>query len=286
MNATSVMNNGDLLSREIIPFATAPKPSNCDKCKKLGTDLHLHKQYSAEHFFAHPRYSQRVKAINQFPKELRETEEDIDMIECVMEDKIENQYLCSTCFCERLEIKQPYGILNGTKNSIKAFIREEHPEWDEKKLTSAVNREMKLITEDKLLFKKHRVRKTQEKADEYEVWVYNDLRNQFKQVKQTQKDIHEGNKKAKSECFEKMKMIKCASISRELVKEIKMTLIAKWFANKKIPYEFFAWVTGQRFNHHELPSWKRFADDYEQHAEWESDRRRRCPPLPAWFKEL
>jgi hypothetical protein len=295
MNATAVMNNADLLSQEIIQFATSPLPKTCDKCKRISTptELRLMKTYSHNCYYTHSSLPHKVRKLSDIVTELKEDKYKIYEINVELEENVRNNYLCSTCFCLEIGCRASRQHRSELHSCLNEHFLEEHPDRDSEWIRKNVKKEANLIINDKILFKKHRIHKTQEKADKYEIWIYDNLRKRMKNDKEQARKEVEYRKEEIFEFFNTMKKKKCKIISREWEREIKMTLIAKWFAEKKIPYHFFAWVTIQ-FIHFPLPTWEQMKEGYEQ-SYWSASRYYLSqvgismyarPALPAWFKDL
>jgi hypothetical protein len=283
MNANKVMNMKDIVSHEIIPFITTPKPKSCDGCNKTTLDLHLYKEFHTKIFYKHPSLP-LPEPVFSLPDELRNNEDAIADIEIFAEDKITNDWICSECFCKKLPKVWHHLQLD---NDFKEHLKKENPEWDEAKMKKNARKEAKLIVDDKLLFKKHRSKKTQQKAENTEKWIYDKLRKKMAFDKAESKRKVQFHKDKLVADFEEKRKYQRHLQSVAFDKELRITLLAKWLTEKKIPYPMFAFISAQRFNYHTLPTWEQMARDYENHAQYENHLKpRSCPPVPAWFKDL
>jgi hypothetical protein len=302
MNAYSVMNNADIVSHEILPFLVAPTPSCCDRCKVVGTQLHLFKTPTAKHAFVVPpclyehllpdTFCPRLKTgaeyntIENLPKEIRTNDELMGQVKVSSVFGVENEWFCDGCWVKKVGFNTNY-------TSVHTAIKSANPDFDEKK----VKKEIKLIADNELLFKTHRIKKTQEKAKLYEEYTYSHLRDQFAKVRKTQKHTAEAYQSAVNIFIQKTRQTACSNNSRHWIKEIRQRKIAKWFAERKISHKFHSYITAQMYNHYECPTWADFAKRYEGHADNENryadqcadlvkSKQRRCPPLPEWWYKL
>ena len=289
MNAYSVMNNAPLVSQEIFPFAFTRKSSCCDKCKIVGTELHLFKTALAEHAFTHPTFPTTYPNLQAIPTEFLENEDLMMEVKVVTTSSVKDEWFCGACWCKILNLPL-------TNNSVKTKIKEANPTFDDKKIA----KEIKMISDNELLFKTHRVKKTQEKAKLYEDWVYDYLRTNLANVKQSHKNTSQAHQDSINQFIQKKKKSICSTNSRHWIKEIRMRKISKFYADRKMPHKFYAYIASQMFNHWGFPTWEQFAeqyrghannqnswaDNYEQHGNLIKAKQVRCPPVPEWWNEL
>lgn len=303
----TVMNCSDLVG-EIFSFAFQPKPNKCDVCKVYTTDLHLWKKVEGETKFVSPNgifYSvAEIKDILEFNNPVR----NLDILNGIsIESKYEekNCWKCSSCFCSNLGVLDPNSI---THKTIQKKLEEENPERENRKIWTALRRELRLIIENKLLFQTHRIKKTQEKAKLYENLVYQDLKRKVVSVFESGKfDIKYKEKrlelekeyqrntikkicKERSEKFlreikakQDKKIRKLRDLSNEWVKEIRMRKIAKLYFQKKIPHSFYYYITSQMYCCYPFPTWEEFAKRYTNYS---SNPDFKCSPLPEWWYSL
>lgn len=267
MNATIVMNNADLLSHQILPFAIHSRPSCCDKCKAV-LPLHIFKVPTVKHTFAHQSFPQKYYSLQDIPKEIRDNEDLMATVEPASVFGEENKWFCDKCWC--WEVAYHTNIL---QLKVAKAIKNANPNFDEKQ----INKEIKLIKEGGLLFKTHRIKKTQEKAKLYEEYVYSALRERFSMLKKEHLDYAKYHKNSIAKYIEKVKMKVCKDNSRQWVKEIRQRKIAKWFAERKISYKFHNWITSQMYNHCPFPTWEEFSLPFSFAYN---------TPIPKWWKDL
>lgn len=253
------MNSSNILG-EVLKFATTSIPDKCEMCTRIFGNM-------------------------PSPPLLLKTVENNGLVK--------NQYLCKYCWCECLDSSSSNFSRHIKVSEIKASIRTlANPEWDETKKKSFVSREWLSIRRGEILFQKHRVTKTQAKADFYEKEIYNYLRREFTKEK--------ANYKARQEMLKGIELRQkkwfCERNSREWTKEIKLRKITKWFSDRKIPYKLYTHLV------YELsrcslcvPTWEQLGDEYtlkyclslSLHQESVCIKRTqwRCT-LPEWFNEL
>jgi hypothetical protein len=292
MNATIVMNNADLVSHQILPFVLAPIPSCCDRCKMpTPNSLRLFKYSTAIHTFTHQSFPREYYSLQDIPKEFKDNEDLMATIEAVSVFNEFNRYYCEGCWC--MTVANDTNIL---QDKVAKDIKKAYPNFDE----TQIKKELKLIKEGGLLFKTHRIKKTQEKAKLYAEFVYSALRSWFAILKEGQRDNAEYHKHSIAKYITKKQMRVCKENSNHWVKEIRQRKIAKWFAERKIPQKFYSIITSQMYNCSPFPTWERFAENYEGHSahlnEWANSYERkgdlvkakqtRCPPLPKWWNDL
>jgi len=291
MSATLVMNNADLVSHQILPFVLAPIPSRCERCKLPTTNsLRLFKKTTAIHTFTHKSFPKEYLSLQDIPKEFKDNEDLMATIEPVSVFNEENNHYCEGCWC------MVVANTNILENYVAEDIKKAYPNFDAKQ----IKKEIKLIEEGGLLFKTHRIKKTQEKAKLYAEFVYSALRERFAYLKEAQRADAEYHKNSIAKYITKKQMSVCKNNSKHWVKEIRQRKIAKWFAERKIPQKFYSIITSQLYNHCSFPTWKKFAEYYEGHTanqnEWANSYERsgdlvrakqtRCPPLPKWWNDL
>lgn len=293
MNAsTIVMNNADLLSHQIFPFAFPSNQSHCDRCKLPSPNtLRLFKHTYATHTFTHKSFPREYLSLYDVPKEFKDNEDLMATIEAVSVFNDTNKYYCEGCWC--MVITYDTNIL---QDKVAKDIKKVYPNFDE----TQIKKELKLIKQGGLLFKTHRIKKTQEKAKLYEKFVYSALRERFAMKKQEQRDTAEYHKYSITKYITNKQKRDCKANSNHWVKEIRQRKIAKWFAERKIPQKFYSYITSQLYNHSLLPTWEKFAEYYEGHTaslnvwadayEQKGDlikaKQHRCPPLPKWWNDL
>jgi hypothetical protein len=187
-------------------------------------------------------------------------------------------------------------ITNILEYKVAKDIKKAYPNFDEPQ----IKKELKLIKEGGLLFKTHRIKKTQEKAKLYEEYVYSALRERFAMLKEAQREDAEYHKNSIAKYITKKQMRVCKENSNHWVKEIRQRKIAKWFAERKIPHKFYSIITSQMYNHSPFPNWEKFAEYYEGHTASQNSwanayeqrgdlvkaNQYRCPPLPKWWNDL
>jgi len=291
MSATLVMNNADLVSHQILPFAIHSKPSCCENCKKV-LPLHLFKHPTVQHTFTHQSFPKDYSTLQEIPKEFKDNEDLMASVKVVSVFGENNHWYCDNDWWRNVAYYTP--IYN--EGWIAEKIRNANPTFDEKQ----IKKELKLIHNCELLFKTHRIKKTQEKAKLYEEYVYSALREYFARVKKNHKDEAQAHQDSIAKYIMKKRMIVCKNNSNHWIKEIRQRKIAKWFVERKIPQKFYSIITSQLYNYCSFPTWEKFAEYYEAHTanqnEWANTYERkgdlvkakqtRCPPLPNWWNEL
>ena len=186
MNATIVMNNADLLSHQILPFVCGYIPSHCERCNlPTPNSLRLFKYTNAKWIYTHKSFPNDYYSFQEIPKEFKDNEDLMATIEAVSVFKDTNQYYCEGCWC--MVITYDTNIL---QDKVAKNIKKVYPNFDE----TQIKKELKLIKQGGLLFKTHRIKKTQEKAKLYEEFVYSALRERFAMKKQEQRDTAEYHK--------------------------------------------------------------------------------------------
>lgn len=151
MNAmTTVMNNPDLL-RTVFAFAYAPMTTCCSVCKKGKTPAELH-----------------------LTKKVVEIERGTDY-------KIEQEYYCECCW-RRHFIFYSYGDSHSNRVQNIGLLKYRL------KMSGANLKKINAITDEDFLFKKHRMRKTQEKINIYKKIIYDFVKNYFNKTLQEAKD--------------------------------------------------------------------------------------------------
>jgi hypothetical protein len=292
MSATLVMNNADLLSHQILPFVLAPIPSCCDSCKlPTPNTLRLFKYSTAIHNFTHKSFPKEYLSLQDIPNGFKNNEDLMATVEAVSVFNEFNKYYCDGCWC--MTVANTTNIL---QDKVAKDIKKTYPNFN----ATQIKKELKLIKEGELLFKTHRIKKTQEKAKLYAEFVYSALRERFAMLKEAQREYAEYHKHTIAKYIIKKQMRVCKDNSNHWVKEIRQRKIAKWFAERKIPHKFYSITTSQLYNHSPFPNWEKFAEYYEGHSanqngwancyEREGDlvkaNQYRCPPLPKWWNDL
>jgi len=291
MSATLVMNNADLLSHQILPFVLAPKPSCCDRCNlPTPNSLRLFKHNKAKWIYTHKSFPNDYNSLQDIPNEFKDNEDLMETVKVVMGVDDINKYYCEGCWCMTV------ANTNILEYKVAKDIKKAYPNFNEPQ----IKKELKLIKEGELLFKTHRIKKTQEKAKLYAEFVYSALRERFAMMKQDQIKTTQLLQNDITKYFQKKRMIVCKNNSNHWVKEIRQRKIAKWFAERKIPQKFYSITTSQLYNHSPFPNWEKIAEYYEGHTasqnEWANCYERkgdlvkanqtRCPPLPKWWNDL
>ena len=304
MNAmTAVMNNRDL-TQIIFEFAFAPVSKCCDKCqvpRYALPPLRLLKTPLVSHKYLHPNLPLtsigNPCSLSEIPADIKNNEN--IMVDVYIETKYseKNEWLCNMCFCNRLTTMFEKLQLQNTTCAITETIQEEHPDWDTKKINTEMKKEMKKIIGNEYLFQTHRLKKTQEKSKKYEELIYSNLRHNFSRERTIQKEKTQEKKEEVTECIQKYKMNICAHNSRYWVREIRTRKISKWYVDRKIPEKFYMLITSQMYNHYTFPTWEKFAERYDRHAQVGNQEAQRYtdpikrkqhtfPALPNWWYEL
>tara|TARA_R110000868_G_scaffold1707_1_gene13746 strand:- start:11 stop:856 length:846 start_codon:yes stop_codon:yes gene_type:complete len=268
MNASIVMNNADLLSHQILPFAVAPIPSCCFKCGlPTPNTLRIFKTPIYNHTFTHKNFPKKYYSLNEIPKEFKDYEELMATVEAKSFFSEDNKHYCEGCWCMTSSFI--------VKDKIAELIKNANPNFDEKQ----INREIKLIRDGGLLFKTHRIKKTQEKAKLYEEYVYSALREWFANERKRQKNTAQKHQQSITNYITSVKTRVCKTNSNHWIREIRQRKISKWYIERKISHKFYSFITSQMYNYLNLPTWEKFAENYENHNENEN-------PLPKWWYEL
>jgi hypothetical protein len=291
MSATLVMNNADLVSHQILPFVLAPKPSCCENCRAV-LPLHIFKIPFSKHTFTHKSFPTEYFSLQDIPKEFKDNEDLMASVKVVSFFGENNQWYCDRCWWRNVAYHTP--IYN--EGWVADAIKKANPTFDEKQ----IKKELKLIHNCELLFKTHRIKKTQEKAKLYEEFVYSALREFYALVKKELKDEGQAHQDSIAKYIMKKRMRVCRDNSNHWVKEIRQRKIAKWFAERKIPQKFYSITASQLYNHSPFPTWEeitkyyegytenqnRLANGYEQKGDLVKAKQYRCPPLPKWWNDL
>jgi hypothetical protein len=226
--------NSSNILGEVLKFATAPIPKMCEMCNRL---------------------NQQVTS----PLHLLKT------ISC--SGLVKNKYLCMWCWCSNL----PSDITRDVAASIRTLA---NPEWDEKKKKSFVKKEWKLITSGEYLFQRHRLKRTQAKADFYEKEIYKSLRSW---LKNKQEEI----KKKTLSLIDHTKKRLCFLNSSNWIKEINTQRFVKWYIEKKIKYETLQRILSLLTTYVSV-DWNDILLIYNANKRVEPT----LPPLPSWFEDM
>ena len=250
MNAmTVVMNNTDLL-KKVFEFAFEPIPDKCFDCDVRTKELHLWKTFLAKQKITFPNVNKVFFNKNDIPRKICDNK---DLVESMkVETIISNKtvYRCSTCWCMNLRNTVNLGLYT----AIIAEVQLHNPSLDEKKARVKAKKELRLIYEDEILFKNHRIEKTKQKEERYRNIVYKALCEQFHSLREEQRDFGIQIKDDMLSSVNKNKIYFCRIMSTRWTNEIKIRKIAKLFSDKKISYECFFYISTRFFNTTEIPS--------------------------------
>jgi len=261
MNANAVFNCADL-SGEIFAFAFPSNPETkcCNRWCNETENLKLFIKEEYRNYYSHP-----TLGVCQTLHHHSSTDFDIiEQYEAKMECNKERKWFCKDCWLKALENSNYAEHLrkelktNATKSSKKIW---------------------KSIINGELIFKTHRINKTEEKAKYYEEWIYKEIKRSREYNKENADRLLCKNKNYIHERITQMKTDRCRDRSNEWQEEIMTRLITKYYHERKIHYKTFKYIMEHcMFRTRE---WGYIIENYDR-----SKHYRGLPNLPQFIYQL
>jgi len=309
MNANAVFSCADL-SGEIFAFAFPSKPEKkcCNKWCNETENLKLFIKEEYRNYYSHP-----TLGVCQMLHHHSSTDIDIiEQYEAKMECNKERKWFCKDCWLKALEnsnyaehlrrvlffqeenaeakkmIKIPTNTNNelpkktikltlDTNNELPNHIIDERRKELKTNATKSSKKIWKSIINGELIFKTHRINKTEEKAKYYEEWIYKEIKRSREYNKENAERLLWVNKNYIHERITKMKKDRCRDRSNEWQEEIMTRLITKYYHERKIHYKTFKYIT----EHCRTREWGYIIENYER-----SKHYRGLPNLPQFIYKL
>lgn len=295
MNANAVFNCADLKS-EIFAFAFPSNPEKkcCNKWCNETENLKLFIKEEYRNYYSHPTLG--VCQMLNHHSSTNNTEV-LEQYEAKMECNKERKWFCKGCWLRQLEMSNHAEHLrrvlffqeeNAERKRIKTTNPNPNPnptDYDIQKYskelktntTKSSKKIWKSIINGELIFKTHRINKTEEKAKYYEEWIYKEIKRSREYNKEHAETLLASNKDYIKERTTNIKMSKCRDRSNEWQHEIMTRLLAKYYYERKIHYKTFQFIT----THCRTYQWNCIIENYNMSKVY-----RNLPDLPQFIYQL